>query len=382
MKLLLVNYEYPPLGGGAATATRALARSLTGLGVDVHVLTSGAPGLPGAETGEGFRVERLWTGRRHRDRCGLAGMALFLAAALIRLPGVLWRGGFGGAVLFFGFPCGLLGLPLRHLFGVPYVISLRGGDVPGTEPGLDRLHALLRPLRRHLYRAAAAVAATSEGLRQRSLAADPLPVTVIPNGVDRFPEREDPPRGGARLLFVGRLVAQKNVALLLHAFAAMTRKEAQLEIAGDGPLRSSLEALARELQLEGRVIFRGWLDRSEMPETYRNATLLVLPSHYEGMSNAVLEAMSAGLPVVATAVEGIGELIEDGLTGLIAPPGDAAALTRAMDRLLEDAALRHRLGNGARERVADRFSWDAAARAYLRLLPRPEPERTYAGSHR
>jgi glycosyltransferase involved in cell wall biosynthesis len=382
VKLLLVNYEYPPLGGGAATATRALARALNRLGVEVHVLTSSGPGLPGNETEDGFRVERLWTGRRHRDRCSLVEMALFLTSASLRFPSLLWSGGFDGAVLFFGLPCGLLGLPLKHLFGIPYIISLRGGDVPGTEPSLNGLHALLRPLRRHLYRCAAAVAATSEGLRQRSLAADPLPVTVIPNGVDRVQDPGGPSGAQTRILFVGRLAEQKNVALLLHAFAAISRKEAHLQIAGDGPLRDSLEILADDLQLSGRVTFSGWLDRSEMPGLYRRSTLLILPSHYEGMSNAVLEAMAAGLPVIATAVEGIGELIADGQTGIIVPPGDAPALARAMDRLLDDATLREQLGTRAREHVERCFSWDAAAQAYLRLLPLPQPEFNYAGNHR
>ncbi len=382
MKLLLVNYEYPPLGGGAATATRALARALRDHGAEVHILTSAAPGLAQSENQDGFRVDRLWTGRRHRDRCSLFEMGMFVLAAFLRLPSLLWRGGFDGAVLFFGLPCGLLGLPLKYLFGVPYVISLRGGDVPGTEPSLNGVHAILRPLRRELYRSAAAVTANSEGLRQRSQAADPLPVLVIPNGVEQLPPDIKPADAAARILFVGRLVDQKNVAMLLRALAAMSRRDATLEIVGDGPLRATLETLATELQIRERVQFSGWLDRSEVPTIYRRSTLLALPSRYEGMSNVVLEAMAAGLPVIATAVEGIGELIQDDHTGIVVPNNDASALAQAMDRLLDDAALRQRLADHARHRVETDFSWDTAARSYLRLFPQPEPEYHYAGSHR
>ena len=369
VKVLLINYEYPPLGGGAATATRALARALRDQDVTVRVLTSQASGLPSIESTDGFCVERLWTGRQRHDRCSLWEMGMFLLAALARLPALLREEQFDGAVLYFGFPCGLLGLPLKHLFGIPYIVSLRGGDVPGTEPSLTALHRVLQPLRRRLYRSAAAVTANSEGLRQRSLEADPQPVVVIPNGVDVIPFPTAAPLGEPRILFVGRLAPQKNVDLLLRAFALLAHPQAQVIIAGDGPLRGELEASALRLGIADRVRFLGWIDRERMPQIYHQSTVMVLPSHYEGMSNVVLEAMAAGLPVIATAVEGMSELITDGRTGLTVPPGDPDALAQAIHQLLNQPSRRQALAIEARKRVQEQFTWDAAARRYLELFP-------------
>lgn len=386
MNLLLINYEYPPLGGGAATATQALASALADLGSQVTVLTARAPapapaGEANSETSGPIAVERLWTGRKRVDRCSLPGMAMFLVMALARLPGLLLSRRFHGAILFFGFPCGFLGLALRWIFRVPYVVALRGGDVPGTEPRLDPLHRLLRPIRRAIYRHALAVTANSEGLRNRSLAADPAPVRVIPNGVAAaaVPDR-DTRHGNERIvLFAGRLAPQKNVALLLQAFQALPASAARgsrLVLAGDGPLRAELQALALSLGIADRVTFPGWVDRQRMPELYRQASVFVLPSRYEGMSNVLLEAMAAALPVIATDVEGVRELLRHEDTGIVVPPGNADELTRQLERLLSEPALRRRLGQAARQTVERSFSWETAARSYLDLFPsslRPIP---------
>ena len=161
------------------------------------------------------------------------------------------------------------------------------------------------------------------------------------------------------VLFVGRLVAQKGVAGLLDALAGT---EIPLVLVGDGPLMPTLVRQARARGSEGRMRFLGRLPVAQMRAIYRGAELLALPSLAEGMPFVVLEAAAAGLAVVATRVEGIEEVVQDGVTGRIVPIGDGAALKEAICTLFADPERARRLGEAARQRVAAKFSWEAVAK--------------------
>ena len=184
MNILLINYEYPPIGGGAATATAAIAGHLTSMGHAVTVLTSRFRDLKGEAREGDVRVVRCPAIRKKPDRSGILEMFSFLVSAGLMLFSVIRRHRIEASIVFFSFPCGPLGLWGLKRGNVPYVISLRGGDVPGNEAALDPLHRLLTPLRRLIFRRSVAVVANSPGLKEMSERADPCQVQVIPNGVD------------------------------------------------------------------------------------------------------------------------------------------------------------------------------------------------------
>ena len=169
-------------------------------------------------------------------------------------------------------------------------------------------------------------------------------------------------------LFVGRLVYQKNLPCLLRAMAALPREARPwLALAGDGPEREPIAQLASEFGLEGDIRLLG--ERGDAKRLMQAADLLVLPSHFEGLSNSLLEAMAAGCPVVASAVGGTPELIEEGRTGLLFPADDAAALASAIARLA-DPALCVRLSRAAHEQVARNHSREALAAAVSAIYER------------
>lgn len=374
MRLLFINYEYPPIGAGAATATAAMAHAATKLGHDVIVLTCGFDGRYGSVREGAVELQLVRARRKRRDRSSISEMASFVIRACAALPGLVRRTRPDACVVFFSMPCGPLGLLFRTLTGRPYIVSLRGGDVPGAEPGLARMHRYLRPLRRLVLSRSIAVVANSPGLAKMSQAADPVPVVSIPNGVDLdvFRAASAPPSEPFNFLFVGRFNEQKNVRSLLDA-AARLRDEGSafsLSIVGDGPLRDELLARANTLQLGDRVRWRQWLAREEMPALYRSAHCLVNPSHYEGMPNVVLEAMACGIPAVVTDVAGNRDVVSHERSGLVVPPNDPRALARAMARLMADRTLCMALGAAARAHVEERYSWEATTRAYIELLPK------------
>jgi glycosyltransferase involved in cell wall biosynthesis len=172
------------------------------------------------------------------------------------------------------------------------------------------------------------------------------------------------------VLCVGRLVPEKGQAILLRAIAMLSERGRQLDVtfAGEGPSRARLERLAAELRIAERVTFLGAVGQDQISELYSSATIFCLPSFAEGLPVVLMEAMALGLAVVSTRIAGVPELIEDDRTGLLVAPGRADALADALARLLDDAALRRRLGSRARQRVSQDFDADRSARQLLALF--------------
>lgn len=372
MRILLINSEFPPVGGGAGNASANLAREMVIAGHEVTMLTAHHRGLPFNEIWEGVRVRRIRALRRRRERSNaVEQLAFMLASTMVTLLNLRrWRPDV--ILAFFGIPSGLAAWAAKRLAGVPYLVSLRGGDVPGFRPyDFALYHRLAAPLIRMIWRGAEHVIANSEGLKALAEAFYPgFPIEVIPNGVDLAKYRPShrtwsPPR----LLLVGRLVHQKGVDLLLDALAGLKEHIWYLTLVGDGPQRPHLEAQVARLALQERVDFSHWLEGEALVRAYQQANLFVFPSRHEGMPNVVLEAMSAGLPVVASRIAGNEELVVDGETGLLVPPEDVDALRRALKTLLLDADLRQRMGTAGRARVEEKFSWRRSAQSYLTLFP-------------
>ncbi|WP_209425027.1 glycosyltransferase family 4 protein [Pararhodobacter sp. SW119] len=173
-----------------------------------------------------------------------------------------------------------------------------------------------------------------------------------------------------RVLFIGRLAAVKGVPLLLEAFArvAAVYPNARLTLVGDGPERAMLESLAMTLGLTETVHFAGYRSQEEVKALLNEADMLVLPSFAEGLPVVLMEALASRIPVIATQVAGVSELVRDGETGLLVPPGDVNGLVEALDRLLADPSLCRRLGEAGRAAVLDRHDVTREAERLLALF--------------
>lgn len=238
--------------------------------------------------------------------------------------------------------------------GIPVVFQVRGSRFSAFATESRERRAWVR---RVLDRAAAVVV-LSEGARRdvAELTSNPA-VFVVPNIAEPAPSAAPPEPPPHRVLFLGALAEHKGVLDLVRAAPAVVRElgEVDFMLAGAGDA-DRLRDLAREVGVPARVVCPGWLGAEDRASALRGSHLLVHPSHREQMPNAVLEGMAAGLPVVATAVDGIPDAVEDGVTGLLVPPGDPAALAAAMVRVLRDPRAARAMGGAGRERAERLFS--------------------------
>lgn len=259
----------------------------------------------------------------------------------------------------FGFYSNILGVLAARLARVPAVIASQR-ELGDLRSPIERwVHGVVLRLAGH-------VVVNSEAVAERLKASRTVPaprIVVIPNGVDlaRFAPATSARAFRSNRITVGTLSVlrpEKAVGDLLRAAPAVRDRcpAARFVIWGDGPCRPELERLVRDQELEGLVEFRGITTQPEV--ALRDLDIFVLASLSEACSNALVEAMATGLPVVATRVGGIPALVEDGKTGLLVPPGEPASLARAIVRLIEDPGLAAALATRARERVQDEFGLD------------------------
>ena len=279
------------------------------------------------------------------------------------------------AMVTFAHHANLIGLPLAWLAGVPNRIASHRGKIEGLSPILERLHAMMinSPI-------TSCLVVVAERVREDAIAegVNPKRIVKIANGVvlpkvdaedilrlrgELLTNQED-----LILLSVGRLRYQKAHSVLLRAFPKVLARfpNIQMLIAGDGQLRGELQNEALSLGISENVKFLGI--RHDIPVLMSIADLFIFPSRFEGMPNAVLEAMSHGLPVIATVVQGVDEIIRDGQNGLLVPVEDPIVLSDAIQHLLRNPEERLRLGRAARETIENEYTVDKMCAQYQELF--------------
>ena len=375
MNILIVNYEYPPIGGGAASASKQMAEELTRQGHFVGVLTSAYHDLRG-ETKEGdVIVYRCNSARKQQFQSNVFEMLSYIFKASFVIGKLIKKWKIDHTIVYFSFPGGPVGLVGKLFYKIPYIVSLRGGDVPGAEPGLKTIHFFLTPLRRLILSKSKAVVANSWSLMQMAMKTDKRHYHVINNGIDTnyfSPSTENKnTQKSCEFLFVGRMQPQKNLFYLFDRIAELKNKTTKpfvFNIAGDGYQRQELESYALKLGIDQIIIFHGWLGKQELLALYQKADCIVNPSLYEGMSNVLLEAMACAVPVIASHVTGNDALVENKWTGYLFDLDKPEELIDLLVSVVEDPAMIKPLGENARRQVIKNYSWHKIVEEYVMLL--------------
>jgi glycosyltransferase involved in cell wall biosynthesis len=360
--LFLVELFRPYIGGVEVHASRFLP-AMRERGHEFEIVTShGHLDLPDEDDWDGIRVHRLPFGRalRERDVAATVDALRRLSEARRAFAPDLVHVQLTDATVFFS-------LRTERSHPCPILLSVRVSP-RGLPSGPRTLlgAALAR---------AAWVTANSAAVHGDLLELDPDVATrssVVYNGLDS-PPAQPLPEGPPVVVSLGRVVRDKGFDVLVDAFAIVraARPDARLVIAGDGAEHVEIEAQARRLGLDGAVELPGWVDPDDVPALLARASVVVVPSRWrEAFGLVALQAALAARPVVGTRVGGLVEIVEDGSTGILVPNEDAGGMSAAILALLDDPERARAIGDHARERALERFSWPSHLDAYDELYGR------------
>ena len=374
MNILFINFEYPPLGGGGGVMTAQIAEELAKNNA-VHVITTAFRGTKKYEFLHGVHVHRVAViGRTAMPTATLISLLTFAPSAFFRGLQITRKHAFDVINAHFVIPSGLPALLLARIRKVPFVVTLVGGDIYDPSKGISpHKHALLRATIRYIISEADAVTAISQDTKQRAIELhgvkkriDVIPIGLILNETPALPRES---LGFTKQDFVcvsiGRLVPRKGYETLLTAWKDIAN--AKLIIIGDGPMKHDLEELIRRYELSDRVRLVGSVSEQEKYGILRASDLYVSTAQHEGFGIVFLEAMSAGLPIIAANDGGQKDFLEHGKHAILIPPHDCQAVIHAINELYTDEPLRKEMSRRNLEDVQN-YTIDTTAGALEKKL--------------
>jgi glycosyltransferase involved in cell wall biosynthesis len=376
MRILMLNNEYPPIGGGTATANYYVIRDMAKRGVHVDLVTS-TPASDHYEIEEfssTARVFRIPINNQNPHYQSERELLTYILRGFSFIR-TLYRGAepkYDLCHAWSGLPAGALALLLKWKRHLPYVVGLRGSDVPGYDVRYKWLYPFLAPSLHLIWQNASALTANSYELKGLALKFRSNEcIDVIPNGVDleRFKQNKAHalnPEQPFRILCVARLVERKGIADLIQAAAYLhdQQRNFKLIFVGRGDKEAEFKVQVAKQALDSCVEFRGAVLHHDMPSVYEQADVFILPSLNEGMSNAVLEAMAAGLPIITTYTGGTAEMLRG--NGIIVPKQAPDAIAHALLELWDNDELRRSMGKRSRQ-IAETLVWERVTDKYLNL---------------
>lgn len=379
MNILLINYEFPPLGGGGGSFSRDLAEELTRTNNNVDVLTSGFSDLDKEETVNGVRIFRIPVPAR--KSLYYASMPSLLSFPFMAIPKgleLIKKNKYDIINTHFAVPSGPAGSILSSLSGIPNVLSLHGSDIynPVSKKSPHKLAPLRWAVRSSLKKASSVVAHSSYieecalKIYSPGRAIDVIPLGM-PNPVFSTVPRSDlsMQEYAFYIVSVGRMAKVKGFDILLKTIKLMKtrRKEIHLVLIGDGPERKNLEELSSLLGITDQVHFTGWIQGEEKFRYMAASDVYVMSSIHEGFGLVLLEAMAAGLPIIATNKGGQTDIIKSERSGILVPPGDTEDLADAIIKLSEDDGIRETMRSFNRTYYKE-YDISVSAGKYLSLF--------------
>lgn len=330
MKILVLNYEYPPIGGGASPVAADLSRHLAARGHEVSVVTMAYKDLPKHEIVDGVEVHRVKCLRTKAFVCYPWEQMTYLIAARLFLKKHLKTHTYDVVHSHFIFPTGMLAVWLKKRYGLPFVSTAHGSDVEGYNQNRFRfLHKMLRKPWKKICANASFVTAPSPFLQELIWKADPsVRCEIVPNGINTDTYRQGPKEQA--ILTLCRLQMPKGVQDVIRAFASLKPEGWALRVAGDGPYRAELEKIAAECGVSDKVQFLGWIDNKSdlLKETLARASVFASMSRFESFGISAAEAVASGCRVVLSDIPAHRQFAAFGAA--FVPLEDGAALQSAL----------------------------------------------------
>ncbi|MFH2094498.1 MAG: glycosyltransferase family 4 protein [Bacteroidota bacterium] len=375
MNILVLNYEYPPVGGGGGVISKYIAEGLAVHGHQITVVSVWHKGLAESEPGNP-EIIRLRSKRKNLYRSGPLEMFSWMHHAKLFLKGESTKRKWDFCLANFTLPGGAVALHLKRKSGTPYAVISHGHDVPWARPrALWFFYILCFYSLKSILKKSGANFVQSEWMKQnidRFSGHDPEKNILVTNGCNPavfYPAEK--PTDTFRIIFSGRLVRQKNPMSALKALRIIKDEGVEFSalFLGDGPLRKKMEAYICEAGLEREVELKGKIPQEEVAELYRSSSLMLAPSVSEGMSLTVLEALFGGLYVICTPVSGNPELVSEGINGEMIVSAEPRSIADAIIRFHREKFLPgYRIVPGFLEIFREKYSWKKIVDQYNNYL--------------
>jgi glycosyltransferase involved in cell wall biosynthesis len=365
MKVLVLSYEFPPLGGGGAKVVHGLAKEMVRLGHEVDIVTMGFRSLPKHEKLNGTNIYRVPCLRTRESVCSTPEMVSYALSAIPFALRLIKSKHYDINHTHFIFPDGLVSYLLKKITNLPYIITAHGSDVPNYNPDRFRIeHKILSPLWKKIVADADRLVCLSETLKSlvnKHYSGDNI--SVIPNGID-IAIFQPIKKKHKRILIVSRMFERKGIQYFMKALDGL-ELDHEVNIVGDGPYLQTLKQMVDGQSK--RIKFWGWLEHtsSELKALYETSSIFVFPSESENFPIALLEAMAAGLAIITTKNTGCEEVVGD--CAILVERKSPLSIKKALQSLLNDADKCSKLGQDARKRLEDNFGWNKVAIKYVEL---------------
>lgn len=362
LKILMLNYEFPPLGGGAANANKYLLNEFAkNKNISVDLITSSKGKAKTEKFSDNITIHQLDVKKKNTHYWKMSEILKWTTGAKKLSKKLIKENNYDLCHCWFGWPCGYIGYLNRNK--LPYIVALRGSDVPGYNVRLKKLDKIVfTPLSKKIWKSAKLIIANSKGLRELAKKTSKVEIKIIPNGVDinEFKPVKNKKDNLLKIVSTGRLIERKGYDYLIKALHKMPNIE--LTLIGGGNKKDGLKELAKKLNV--KVKFLGEKKHSEIAKLLPTFDIFVLPSLNEGMSNSILEAMACGLPIITTNTGGSKELIKE--NGIIIKMKDSKSIKDAITKLQKDTKLRNSMGKKSRV-IAETLSWKNVTKEYLEV---------------
>jgi glycosyltransferase involved in cell wall biosynthesis len=375
MRILMLDNEFPPLGGGMGTANLAVLKYIAQhTEIEIDLITSALGGKTEEEQfSEKIKIYKVPVWNKNIHHSSNRELIFYAVQSLYKSFRLHRKKSYDFCFAWSALPAGAVAYALKKWFKLSYMVWISGPDTPGFEQRYQRIYPILTPLLRKIWKGAAPlIAKCTEEVDLIYAIETGLPIEIIPNGVDTEgfqPGAPIPDDGPLKIVCSARLIERKGQHHLIKAVKKLCDEEIaiQVDFLGDGDSLSDYVRLSQQLGVEEHLNFKGYVPREEIAKHYADAHVFVLPSFYEGMSLAALEAMASGLPVILTRTGGTDQLVEDGVNGFTFEWADIEGLAAHLKYLHQNRELARQMGAASRQR-ADKFSWAVISESFLDLF--------------
>ena len=370
----MLNNEYPPLGGGTGTVNKEiLDRLIQYPEIKIDLITGSLEnGNIIQQLSLNVRIISLGLKSKNIHHASNTELITYTIKAFFYALKMQKKEKYDFSFAWSTIPAGFVSYLLKVFYKLPFIVRVGGPDIPGFEERYKIIYKFISPVIKLIWKRAKLIITKCQVEHDMILTIiGNLPLKIIYNGVDtgKFRSKEVQKNKTLRIICPARLIQRKGQDILIKAVSRLKQKNIimQVDLVGDGDEKENYLTLAEKLGVADLINFKSYVPREQMEKAYHSADIFVLPSYNEGMSNALLEAMACGLPVVVTDVGGTSELLEEGGNGYIFPTGNVENLSLILEKIAQAPNQLKKLGKKSRKKAED-LSWNNIVNFYVDLF--------------